>query len=96
VFLERKTVFLADDDGQTKNRKLKKIYIIFLVFRYAGLYTCIYTYCGVFSRYWVTTSKQTTKQHSVLGNRFLISKYSRSLLVEPSQINTFPGKRLKQ
>jgi hypothetical protein len=36
-------------------------------------------YCSVFSRCWVATSKQTTKQHSLLGNRFLISKYTRPL-----------------
>jgi hypothetical protein len=26
-------------------------------------------------RFWVATSKQTTKQHPLLGNRFLISKF---------------------
>jgi hypothetical protein len=31
--------------------------------------------CSIQSRYWVTTWKQTTKQHSRLDNRFLISKY---------------------
>jgi hypothetical protein len=31
-------------------------------------------------RYWATTSKQTTKQHSLRGSRFLLSKYTQPLL----------------
>jgi hypothetical protein len=39
-----------------------------------------YLYCNMQTRYWVTTSKQITKQHSLLGSIFLISKYTQSLL----------------
>jgi hypothetical protein len=38
------------------------------------------TYCSVQTRYWVMTSKQTMKQLLLLGNRFLISKYTKPLL----------------
>jgi hypothetical protein len=37
-------------------------------------------YCCMWTRYWVTTSKQTMKQHLLLANRFLISKYTQPLL----------------
>jgi hypothetical protein len=43
-------------------------------------YCRILGYCSVWCRCWVVTSKQTTKQHLLLGNRFLISKYTRTLL----------------
>jgi hypothetical protein len=36
--------------------------------------------CRVYTCYWVTTLKQTRKQHPLLGNRFLISKYMQLLL----------------
>jgi hypothetical protein len=39
-----------------------------------------FKYCSVQSRCWVATSKQTIKQYSLLGNRFLISKYRLPLL----------------
>jgi hypothetical protein len=34
----------------------------------------LYTYYSVWTRYWVTTSKHTTKQHPLLDNRFLVNK----------------------
>jgi hypothetical protein len=34
----------------------------------------------VYSRYWVTTSKQTTKEHPLLGSDDEISKYIGALL----------------
>jgi hypothetical protein len=34
----------------------------------------------VHSRYWSTTSKQTTNQHPLLDNRFLMNKYTQPLL----------------
>jgi hypothetical protein len=45
------------------------------------------------NRYCVMTSKQTTKQHPLLGNRFSISKYTQPLLNNASQTNMFPWKR---
>jgi hypothetical protein len=36
-----------------------------------------FRFCSVWTRYRVMTSKQTAKQHSLLGNRFLISIRSR-------------------
>jgi hypothetical protein len=45
-------------------------------------------YGSVYSCYWVKTSKQTTK-HLLLGNRFLIRKYTRPLLG-----NTFANKHV--
>jgi hypothetical protein len=41
------------------------------------------------------TSKQTTKQHLLLGNRFLITKYTQPLLGGDLETNTLPGKRLE-
>jgi hypothetical protein len=38
------------------------------------------TYCSVYTHYWVRISNQTTKQHPLLGSRFLISKYTQQLL----------------
>jgi hypothetical protein len=40
----------------------------------------ILKYCSMHTRCWVTTSKQTRRQHSLLGNRFLINKYTQPLL----------------
>jgi hypothetical protein len=40
-------------------------------------------------RDWVTTSKQTTKQHPLLGNRLLISKYT-----QPLRSNAFANKHV--
>jgi hypothetical protein len=39
----------------------------------------IYMYSSVLTRYWVTIAKQTTN-HQLLCNKFLISKYTQSLL----------------
>jgi hypothetical protein len=38
--------------------------------------TCFLAYYSVWTCYWVMTSKQTTKQNLLLGNRSLISKYT--------------------
>jgi hypothetical protein len=46
-------------------------------------------YCSVLTRYWVTTSKQTTKQHSLVDNWFLISKHTL-----PLQGNAFANKHV--
>jgi hypothetical protein len=34
----------------------------------------------MYSRYWLTTSNPKTKQHSRLGNTFLISNYTQPLV----------------
>jgi hypothetical protein len=39
----------------------------------------ICTYCNVQTRYWAMTSKQSMKQHSLLENGILISKYMQPL-----------------
>jgi hypothetical protein len=49
------------------------------------------TYCSVQTHYWVMTSKQLL----LLGNRFLISKYTNSWSVTPVQTNMFPQKRFE-
>jgi hypothetical protein len=36
--------------------------------------------CSVLSCYWITTSKQTTKQHPLIGNDREINKYTQPLL----------------
>jgi hypothetical protein len=41
------------------------------------------------TRYWVTTSKQTAKQHPLLGKKFLISKY-----MQPLMSNAFTNKHI--
>jgi hypothetical protein len=43
----------------------------------------------MWARYWVTTTKQTSKQHPLLGNRFLISKYA-----SPFLSNAFANKQV--
>jgi hypothetical protein len=46
-------------------------------------YLYIYTYIvapRLVTRYWVTTAKQTKGKHPLLGNRFLISKYTQTSL----------------
>jgi hypothetical protein len=47
------------------------------------------THCSMWSRCWVVTSRWDTKQHLLLGNRFLINKYMRPLLG-----NTFVDKHV--
>jgi hypothetical protein len=34
----------------------------------------------MYTHYWVTASKQATEQHLLIGNRFLMSKYTQQLL----------------
>jgi hypothetical protein len=46
-------------------------------------------YCSVYTRYWVMTAKPTTKIYLLLGNRFVISKYTR-----PSLSNAFANKHV--
>jgi hypothetical protein len=45
-------------------------------------------YCSVYSRCWVAASRWATIQHSLPGNRFVISKYTRPLLGNASANKT--------
>jgi hypothetical protein len=51
-------------------------------------------YYSVQARYWITTSKQTTKQHPLLGSRFLTSKYTQPLLSNAFANKLVPMERI--
>lgn len=50
--------------------------------------------CRVQTRYWITTAKQITKEHLLLGNKYFISKCKQPLLSNIF-VNIFPRKRLE-
>jgi hypothetical protein len=56
---------------------------------YSGQIALRMKQCSVYSRCWVAASRRATKQYSLLGNRFLINKYTRPLLG-----NTFVNKHV--
>jgi hypothetical protein len=80
MFLRRRLVFTGLNDVMSQNVE----YFMATALRTSNptqfLKMLICIYCNLQTCYWVTTSKQTTKQHSPLGNRFLISKYTQLLL----------------
>jgi hypothetical protein len=45
-------------------------------------------------RYWAATSKQTTKEHPLLGNRFLINRYAQPLLGVAFANGSIPAKNI--
>jgi hypothetical protein len=73
----------------SKKQDSSKLYNLSYIYIYMNIY------CSLYIRYWVTTSKQTTKQHSLPGKKFLISKYTQPLPSNPFANKHVPAKTIR-